>query len=109
MGVKVYPDELKNTFDAVCASGVFMPDHMPAQAMDDIHASLKRGGYFITAMRGTLYVNGEAEGYKDKLDELVADGKLAIVKEKNFMRGTTDGTGLYARMQSVLIVAQRID
>lgn len=45
-----------------------MPDHMPAVAMDDIHASLKTGGYFVTAMRGTLYVDGQEEGYKDKLD-----------------------------------------
>ena len=108
-GVDMYPEALKNRFDVVTASGVFMPDHMPAVAMDDIHASLKTGGYFVTAMRKSLYVNGEEEGYKDKLDELVADGKLEVVKEKKFMRGTVDGTGLYARMESVLVVTRRID
>ena len=59
-GVSEYPNYLKNQYDVVTASGVFMPDHMPKDAMDDIHASLKTGGYFVTAMRGTLYVNGES-------------------------------------------------
>ena len=108
-GVDVYPDYLKNQYDVVTASGVFMPDHMPKEGMDDIHASLKKGGYFVTAMRGTLYVNGEAQGYKDKIDELIAQGKFKLVREKRFMRGTSDGTGLYARMESCLVVLQKID
>jgi len=103
-GVSEYPNYLKNQYDVVTASGVFMPDHMPKDAMDDIHASLKTGGYFVTAMRGTLYVNGESQGYKDKIDELIASGKFKLKREKRFMRGTTDGTGLYARMESCLVV-----
>jgi len=43
----------------ITASGTFMPGHMPKDAMDDIHAALKTGGYFVTAMRGMLYVDGE--------------------------------------------------
>ena len=86
-----------------------MPDHMPKEGMDDIHASLKTGGHFVTAMRGTLYVNGEDLGYKDKIDELIAQGKFKLVREKRFMRGTSDGTGLYARMESCLVVLQKID
>ena len=58
-GVDQYPAELKKKYDCVTASGVFMPNHMPKEAMDDIHATLKTGGYFITAMRGSLYLNGE--------------------------------------------------
>lgn len=67
-GVEVFPNDLKNRYDVVTSSGTFMPDHMPKEAMDDIHASLKQGGVFITAMRASLYVNGEELGYKDKLD-----------------------------------------
>ena len=58
-GLDVFPDQLKNRYDVVTASGTFMPDHMPSRAMEDIHAALKIGGYFVTAMRGHLYVNGE--------------------------------------------------
>lgn len=58
-GLDVYPTEMKGHYDVVTASGVFMPNHMPKEAMDDIHASLKVGGYFVTAMRGSLYQNGE--------------------------------------------------
>lgn len=58
-GVEVFPAKLKGKYDCCCASGVFLPNHMPPSAMDDIHCSLKAGGYFITAMRSYLYVDGE--------------------------------------------------
>ena len=75
-GVDVFPAKFKNRFDCCCASGVLMPNHMPPTALDDIHCSLKIGGYFVTAMRSYLYVEGEENGYKDKIDELIKDGKF---------------------------------
>jgi SAM-dependent methyltransferase len=75
-GVDAFPAEYKNVYDCCVASGVFMPKHMPPSGMDDIHASLKVGGYFITAMRKFLYVSGEEHGYFDKIEELIEAGKF---------------------------------
>lgn len=54
------------------ASGVFLKGHIPATAMDDIHAALKPNGFFVTAMRSCYYKLGDEEGYREKLDELVS-------------------------------------
>ena len=67
-GLDQFPDELKNRFDVIGAAGVFLKGHMPKAAMDDCHASLKVGGFFVTAMRSIYWVDGQEEGYKDKLD-----------------------------------------
>ena len=66
------------------AAGVFLKGHMPKDAMDDCHASLKVGGFFVTAMRSIYWVDGQEEGYKDKLDELVAAGKLELLNTFTF-------------------------
>ena len=79
-GTDEFPEDLKNKFDIVTASGVFLKGHIPATAMDDIHASLKTNGYFVTAMRSFYYELGVEEGYREKLDELVAAGKLQLVR-----------------------------
>ena len=108
-GVDNLPAHLKGRFDCVTASGVFLLKHMPKEAMDDIHATLKSGGYFITAMRSYLYANGEECGYKDKIDELIEAGKFELVRTKRFMRGTKEGSGLFGLMESILVVLRRID
>ena len=53
------------------ASGVFLDGHIPYHGFDDAHAMCKTGGYFVTSIRKSYYVNGEEHGYKDKLDELI--------------------------------------
>ena len=77
-GVDAFPDKFKGKFDCCTASGVWMPNHMPTSAMDDMHCSLKIGGYLVTAMRSYLYVDGEKHGYKDKMDELIREGKFRL-------------------------------
>ena len=57
---------------------------MPARAIEDCHASLKIGGYLVTAMRSLYWETGQEEGFKDKFDELVKDGKLELVNTFNF-------------------------
>ena len=69
---------------------------MPKEAIDDIHAFLKTGGFFVTAMRSYLYENGEECGFKDKMDEMISQGNFKLIKTKRFMRGTLDGKGLFA-------------
>lgn len=103
-GVDQFPDELKNKFDFVTASGVWMPGHMPNKALEDVHVALKIGGYLITAMRNTMWTDGVKEGYKEKIMELVNAGKFEIVKTDVFWRGTEGGTGLFGRQQSTLLV-----
>lgn len=103
-GVDQYPAELKNKYDVVTASGVWMPGHMPNEAVEDVHAGLKIGGYFVTAMRNSMWTDGVEEGYKEKFEGMVASGKFEIVKKEEFWRGTEGGTGLFARQRSTLLV-----
>lgn len=70
-GTDLFPEDLKEKFDLVTASGVFLKGHIPATAMDDCHAALKTNGFFVTAMRSLYYEHGVEEGYREKLDELV--------------------------------------
>ena len=59
VGLDKFPAKHHGKYDCCCASGVFVPNHMPPAAMDDIHISLKTGGYFVTAMRSYLFEDGE--------------------------------------------------
>ena len=72
LGLDKYPDDLKNRFDLVVAGGVWLEGHIPACGFDDVHASLKPNGYCVTAMRTTYWTNGQKDGYKDKVDEMIA-------------------------------------
>ena len=83
-GLDLFPEELKNRFEVVGAGGVFLKGHMPCAAIDDCHASLKVGGFFVTAMRSLYWENGHEEGYKDKLDELVTAGKFELINTFTF-------------------------
>lgn len=109
VGVDQFPDKFKRKYDCACASGVFMPNHMPPSAMDDVHASLKTGGSFVTAMRANLYVQGEEHGYYDKIHSLIDSGKFKMVKTGQFTRGYKDGNSLFAEQPSVYLVLERID
>ena len=57
-GVDQFPDALKGRFDVVTASGVFLPGHMPNEALDDCHVALKVGGLLVTAMRCSMWADG---------------------------------------------------
>lgn len=108
-GVEHFPTELKNKFDVVTASGTWMPGHMPNEAIEDVHAALKPGGHFVTAMRCSMWQDGVAEGYKEKFTQMIKSGQFEIVKQEVFMRGTPGGTGLFAQQQSILLVLQKMD
>lgn len=92
----------------VTASGVWMPGHMPNAAFDDVHASLKVGGHFVTGMRCSMWQDGIEEGYKEKLESLIKAGKFEVVKRENFYRGTENGTGLFAKQESTLFVLKKV-
>jgi predicted TPR repeat methyltransferase len=58
LGNRNFPEKFVNQFDTCVASGVWIKGHIPSSAYDDIYASLKVGGHFVTAMRAKYWVNG---------------------------------------------------
>ena len=82
MGLDQFPDKFKGRFDICTASGVWMPNHIPPQGMEDCYATLKPNGYFITAMRECLWAKGEQHGYRDQIDKMIEEGKFKLVKTK---------------------------
>ena len=86
-GVEKFPEHLKDAFDVVVAGGIWVVSHVPKEGMLDVHAAVKVGGYFVTAMRSSYWTNGQAQGYKDMMDQLCADGKFVLAKELRFIRG----------------------
>ena len=92
------------------ASGVWLKGHIPAVGLEDCHALLRTGGLFISAMRSQYWVNGQEDGYKDKMDQLVAEGKLEQVEVKAFFRGVENAEArMFEQMESTLIVYRRVD
>lgn len=79
MGVENFPTDLKERFDVCTACGIWLKGHMPADAMDDIVASLKQGGYYATALRTLYYEVGQEEGYRAKFDSLQSEGKMKLL------------------------------
>ena len=110
MGVHRLPANKLKQFDCVVASGVWLDGHIPAVGMEDCHALLRKGGLFITAMRSQYWVKGQREGYKDKMNELVKEGKLERVEVKKFFRGIENAEAkMFEQMESTLIVYRRIN
>ena len=107
-GSDKFPADLKNRFDVVTASGVFLKGHMPAPAMDDCHAALKVNGFFVTALRSYYYEEGREEGYKEKLNELLEAGKFELVNTYTFMRGVPGEKDLFAPQESRLLCLKKI-
>jgi len=109
-GVEALPANLVGKYDVVMATGVFMDGHIPPCGFEDAHAMCKPGGHFITSMRRCYYEIGEGHGYKEKLDEMVAAGKIEIVKTWEFMRGIKDAQDpIFTEMPSFMFVAKRIN
>ena len=108
LGLDKYPDDLKGKFDLVTAGGVFLVGHIPPVGFEDCHASLKTNGYFVTGMR-TAYWSGEQEGYRAKIDEMIAAGNFKLIHTTTSIRGRKGETGIYGEQESTLIVLQRVD
>jgi SAM-dependent methyltransferase len=107
-GPENFPEELKESFDVVVASGIWMHGHVSCTGIYDAHQAVKTGGLFVTAMRQMYWVNGDIYGYKDVFDDLVDKGKFEFVKTFTFRRGVPGGDSLYAEQESILIVCKKI-
>jgi len=108
LGTDNFDDDLKNRFDIVTASGVFLKSHIPSPAMNDCYAALKVGGYFVTAMRAIYWNPGNEEGYREKLDQFVEEGKFKLVTHTQFRRGVEGEVGLFAPCESHMVCYQKI-
>ena len=75
-GIENLPPSMLSKYDIVMATGVFVDGHIPASGFDDAHAMCKPDGYFVTCIRKSYYEVGEEHGYREKLDELEAAGKI---------------------------------
>ena len=88
-GLDKFPAEHVNRYDVVTASGCLSKGHIPNAGLDDIHAALKVGGYFVAGWR-TFYLNpGEENGFYEKLSAMEAEGKFELVRQYEFQRGLT--------------------
>lgn len=69
-GVDKFPEEHKDRYDVVTASGCLSKGHIPNAGLDDIHASLKVGGHFCAGWRTFYLEPGEENGFYEKLKEM---------------------------------------
>ena len=58
--------------------------HIPKSGLDDIHAALKVGGYFVAGWRTFYLTPAEENGFYEKLEEMKADGKFTLVRSYEF-------------------------
>ena len=92
-----YPDDLKDRFDLVVLSGALYEGHIPYNGLDDVHASLKKNAFFATALRSSYMVKGEKEGYMDKIDDMIEEGKFKILHTGTHMRGIEGTENVYKK------------
>ena len=105
--VKFYQDML-GKYDVVTSTGCFLEGHIPASCFEEAHALLKPGGHFVTAMRSEYFISGQKEGYKDKLDEMVAEGKFKLLKVWTFKRGIAGATDpMFEEMSNTMFICER--
>jgi predicted TPR repeat methyltransferase len=78
-----YPENLKDKFDLVTASGILAENHLDCSVFDEMILSLKQGGIAIFATR-TEYLT--KYGYGDYMKKLADEGKWRYVKENTFSR-----------------------
>lgn len=88
-GIENFPEEHKERYDVVTASGCLSKGHIPNSGLDDIHAALKVGGYFAAGWRTFYLTPGEENGFYEKLEAMVAEGKFKLVRRYEFQRGLT--------------------
>lgn len=91
-GVDKFPAEHHGKYDVVTASGCLSKGHIPNAGLDDIHAALNLGGYFVAGWRTFYLTPGEENGFYEKLEGMVNEGKFTLVRRYEFMRGLTGKT-----------------
>jgi SAM-dependent methyltransferase len=88
-GLENFPAEHKSRYDLVTASGCLSKGHIPKEGLDDIHAALKVGGYFVAGWRTFYLTPGEENGFYEKLESMTSLGQFTLVNRYDFQRGLT--------------------
>ena len=103
------PEEYREKYDVVLGSGVYMKGHFPNAAFDDIYTALKPGGLHVFGIREIYWTMGEEMGYRDKVQQMIDEGKWELVCTDSFWRGV-DSTEdeLYSKQQGFVIVLKKI-
>ncbi len=69
-GLEKFPTEHMGGYDLVTAAGCLSKGHIPNAGLDDIHAALKLGGYFVAGWRTFYLVPGDENGFFEKLQTM---------------------------------------
>ena len=92
----------------VC-TGCWIIGHIPAVGMEDCHAALKVGGLMVNGTRSMYWEKGEKEGYRDKVDEMIADGKFELVHQYDWTHGQQGVTeGFWREMKSMCFILKKL-
>ena len=78
-----YPENLRNRFDIVTASGILADNHLDNSVFEEMLLTLKTGGLAIFATRTEYLTKYEYGPYMKKLTD---EGKWKFVKEITFAR-----------------------
>ena len=70
-------DFATSSFGAVVSVGVLTVGHAPASSLDELVRVTRPGGYIVFTLRPDVY---EADGFKDKMAVLEAEGKWQLVE-----------------------------
>lgn len=79
-------------YDAVMSCGVFTLGHVPPQALHELLKMARPGGIIITSTRTSYY---DETDYQQVSDELVASGRVELVKEVRDAPYTKDENAHY--------------
>jgi len=78
-----YPEELKNRFDFVTASGILADNHLDCSVFEEMLLSCKTGGIAVFATR-TEYLT--KYGYGDYMAKLTDEGRWKLLTNETFGR-----------------------
>ncbi len=75
-------------YDAVIGVGVLTLGHAPAHSLDELVRIVRPGGHIVFTLRPDIY---EQNGFREKQQQLVADGKWELVRATEQFKGLPKG------------------
>lgn len=75
-------------YDAIIGVGVLTLGHAPANSLDELVRVTKQGGYIAFTLRPDVY---EQNGFREKQEQLVADGKWELAEVTDEFHGMPKG------------------
>ena len=58
-------------------------------------------------MRAKYWVTDDSEGYKNKMDEFIQEGKMELLETRNVKRGVKDGSEMFQEMDSKVLIFKK--